>query len=81
MQVRKRPTNRVGRGVSIFDSRFVAHSLRTTAGRLVIGRLTEAENPSRQSVSYFGYTTLGCPEDENAQRRQSEEGGPALSMN
>ena len=42
----------------LFGSRFVARSSQTTAGMLVARRLAGAKNPSRQTVSYLGYTTL-----------------------
>ena len=38
---------------------FVPRSSQTTAGMLVARRLAGAENPSRQTVSHLGYTTLG----------------------
>jgi hypothetical protein len=47
------------RATVLFGSRFVAHSSQTAAGMLVARRLAGAENPSRQTVSYLGYTTLG----------------------
>ena len=47
------------RAAVLFGSRFVARSSQTTAGMLVARRLAGAENPSRQTVSYFGNTTLG----------------------
>ncbi len=46
------------RAAALFGSRFVARSSQTTAGMLVARRLAGAENPSRQTVSYLGNTTL-----------------------
>ena len=46
------------RAAVLFGSRFVAHSSQTAAGMLVARRLAGAENPSPQTVSCFGYTTL-----------------------
>lgn len=46
------------RVAALFVTRFVAHFSQTTTGMLVVRRLTAAENPSQQTVSYFGNTTL-----------------------
>ena len=47
------------RAAVLSGSRFVTRSSQTTAGMLVARRLAGAENPSRQTVSYLGYTIIG----------------------